>query len=223
MHKLPSPPKFNRDIELKNERKALTKWGRKKHSPSQKTQENYFLIYAQLYYQAAVTFGDFVVSVWWCCFEYCTSESILYVKIQQWWENPSVPVKCRDALELGFSYKEKKKENGEDYALLCLGKEGVEDIQIKIEVPPPHNNTAGFQPSWHYKTTHLTVIVISFFHHKSIRLLFTGKLDLHSEGLSSCHNDQAASIWSSELYKDNERHFYLSKSFTLLKDMTVDQ
>lgn len=117
MHKLPSPPKFNRDIELKNERKALTKWGRKKHSPSQKTQENYFLIYAQLYYQAAVTFGDFVVSVWWCCFEYCTSESILYVKIQQWWENPSVPVKFRDALELGFSYKEKKKRK---WGRLCI-------------------------------------------------------------------------------------------------------
>lgn len=43
----------------------------KNNSPSQNIPESYFLIYVQLYYQAAVTFVVFVASVWWSYFKYC--------------------------------------------------------------------------------------------------------------------------------------------------------
>lgn len=74
------------------------------------------LIYVQLYYQEAVKFGDFVVSVWWC-FEYYTSDNILMWKHKR--ENASVSVKYNNA-----------KKQGVFYELWCLGKEVAEDIQI---------------------------------------------------------------------------------------------
>ena len=51
--------------------------------PSENIQENYLLIYIQLYYQAAVRILDFLESICRCCFEYCTTECILYVKMHQ--------------------------------------------------------------------------------------------------------------------------------------------
>lgn len=68
----------------------------KHHFPSQNIQENYCLIYVQQYYQAAVKFVDFVVSIWWCCFEYWSTEWILYVKMHQSWENASVTLKNKN-------------------------------------------------------------------------------------------------------------------------------
>lgn len=129
MHKLPSPPKFNRDVELNNERKALTKWVIKKHSASQKTQEDYVLIYVQLHHQAAVIVGDIVVSVWWCCFEYCTSESRLYVTIMT---NSISSCKTQWCCGGTLSYTKGKK------GLCIIRKEGVEDIITGV--PPSHNN-----------------------------------------------------------------------------------
>ncbi len=78
--------------------------------PSQNIQENYFLIYVQPYYQAAVKFVDFAVSIWWCCFEFCTTERILYVKMHQWWENPPVPVKTQRYSEARFLISKRKQK-----------------------------------------------------------------------------------------------------------------